>query len=717
MKEFILKNKKILLIIIGLLIAVIGVSLAFIIARLSSGAIGNTSIISDTTDNLKFNVDKDISLSINRENFGIGDGNVSDTSIATTTLLANSTTNNATYTYYVYFRILNNEYDYTTTEQLPEIVLAITNPNGEEVTEVEGLDYVDAINADGTVVSGFDITNKTGLFEIALEYPIEATSSTTETIHNWTFTATFINLNSDQTANTGKELQGNIILSREEKVTLASYITNEVYTGVDGENGIYYHDGTITSLVCMYNGNQVLAFPDGSPSTSAEDCQQVFYGMGMYIDSSLTTIGVERGAVEEVTWNNGVCQTTSGIPVYNDDEITPTVQEQCSGYAAIMGDTSVIMTNVGSGTMESNGETLDAGDNSYRFSGGDYQISEAYQGTYSQIYGGVIKRYCDGVEDATFIDMCSGNLYFTLAYDSNNTQYTTVNEALEQAVSDGYLTDDNIKNYVCFGSNESPCPEENLYRVLGVYSDKIKLIKATYATSEELGTNGDYVEDSSSIVSQITSIYPYRENTDVALYYWNSANYNLAYDETRYGNIWSYSQLNTVNLNTNYLNSLGTTWQNMIEAETWYVGGVDSSTVNPTSGTFAKQFYEAELGNNKVTESPFEPYNAKIGLMYVSEYLYSANPEYWGEIDYSNMKTEAAKWFTENWLDIGLADWTVSRDSDSSYNAWGVGRGVNVIDSSVRNDYGGVRPSFYISSSALYSSGDGAIDNPYRIEI
>ena len=58
MKKFILKNKKILLIIIGLLIAVIGVSLAFIIARLSSGAISNTSIISDTTDNLKFNVDK-----------------------------------------------------------------------------------------------------------------------------------------------------------------------------------------------------------------------------------------------------------------------------------------------------------------------------------------------------------------------------------------------------------------------------------------------------------------------------------------------------------------------------------------------------------------------------------------------------------------------------------------------------------------------------------
>ena len=435
-----------------------------------------------------------------------------------------------------------------------------------------------------------------------------SSSSTDDTIQEWEFTVSFINLDTNQAENGGKTLEAEIILSRKPVYTLASYITDELYTGVDGENGLYYHDGTGT------------------------------YG------------------------------------------------------------------------------TLEAGDNSYRFAGGDYEIVEAYQSTYNQIYGEIIKRYCNGVEDTSFMEICSGNLYYMLAYDNNNTQYTTINDALDQAVNDGYLTGDNIKNYVCFGTNETPCPEENLYRVLGVYDDKIKLIKANYATSAELGTDGDYYSGSNSDISQFLSMFPYRGNTDLATYYWNKINFNLALEETGYENVWSYSELNKTNLNINYLDHLGTTWSNLIEEETWYVGGVDSSTMNPMSGVFAKNFYDAELGEGKVTAAPFEPYRAKIGLMYVSEYLYSANPEYWGTINYDNVQTEASKWFTENWLDIGLVDWSVSRYSDRSDLAWRVYYGVRVYFVDVSNVFG-VRPSFSLSSSVMYSEGDGSIENPFRIKV
>ena len=40
-----------------------------------------------------------------------------------------------------------------------------------------------------------------------------------------------------------------------------------------------------------------------------------------------------------------------------------------------------------------------------------------------------------------------------------------------------------VNNYVCFGSNVTPCPENNLYRIIGVFGDKEKLIKSDYATS------------------------------------------------------------------------------------------------------------------------------------------------------------------------------------------------------------------------------------------
>ena len=103
--------------------------------------------------------------------------------------------------------------------------------------------------------------------------------------------------------------------------------------------------------------------------------------------------------------------------------------------------------------------------------------------------------------------------------------------------------------------------------------------------------------------------------------------------------------------------------------------------------------------------------------MYVSEYLYSANPEYWGTINYDNVQTEASKWFTENWLDIGLVDWTVSRYSDSSGRAWTVRYGVYVNYSVVDYNDFGVRPSFSLSSSITLSGGSGTADDPFRLKL
>ena len=599
------KNKKIILTIIAVLILCVGSTLAYIIASLQDEARGNASVTSDAVDILRFEVDKDISLNPTQFNVVEGGDNLSDTAVGSAILRANSTDNNATYNYYVYFQINSNNYIYTTTAQTPEIVLTITDPEGNPVTSISGLDYVTSGG-----VSGFDITTKSGLYEVAELYEIISNSSTKDTIQEWEFTVSFINLDTNQAENGGKTLEAEIILSRKPVYTLASYITNELYTGTDGENGLYYHDGTGT------------------------------YG------------------------------------------------------------------------------TLEAGDNSYRFSGGDYEIAGSYLGTYSQIYDELVIYNCEGAVTSIGNGACDGSYYFTLDYDTNNTQYTTMKSALEQAVSDGYLTGDNIKNYVCFGSNESPCPEENLYRVIGIFGDQIKLIKADYATNEELGTNGDYA--GTGTVAEVTGGYGLPpvyigNSSDLSTYYWNNVNYSLANQETGYGNVWSYSQLNTVNLNTNYLNSLGITWQNMIEEETWYVGGMDYNSVYSDIGrTDAKTIYDAELGKGKLTSAPFEPYNAKIGLMYVSDYVYGANPEYWGEIDYDTLNP--AKTLTSNWLDIGFWDWTVSRISDYSYLAWGVYSGVGVATGAVVSNDFGVRPSFSLSSSALYDEGDGSRENPIRIQ-
>ncbi len=210
-------KKKRMIIIVSVLVLFIGVSFAYVVAQISGGAIGNANVTADTTDNLKFSVNKDISLNPTQFSVTEGGGGLSDSAVGTASLLANSTTDTFSTTYYVYFNINSNNYVYTTEDNKPEIVLTILDPNNNPITELPNKDltYVTAENADGTTVSGFDITTANDLFNIASLYPISSTSSTKATIQNWTFTVTFINLTTNQTENGGKTLNAEVILSKE----------------------------------------------------------------------------------------------------------------------------------------------------------------------------------------------------------------------------------------------------------------------------------------------------------------------------------------------------------------------------------------------------------------------------------------------------------------------------------------------------------------------
>lgn len=325
-------KKKRMVIIVSVLVVFIGISFAYVVAQISGSAIGNANITADTADNLDFSIDKDINLNPNQFNVVEGGGGLSDTATGTASLLANSTNDTATYTYYVYFNIKSNNYTYTTEDNKTEIVLTITDPTGQPVTEVSGLSYVTAQNADGSEVSGFDITTKSGLINIASNYEITSNSSTDATEQNWIFTVTFINLTTNQSENGGSTLDAEIILSKDEKNyheicepgTMACDIARLYNEENPESNGLYYHNGTIIdeNEYCMFEGNAVSSFPSGI-STNAEDCNTVYSFLGMYYDASVITDGLEEGMVEEVTWNsaNSVCETTSGIPVYNDSEI------------------------------------------------------------------------------------------------------------------------------------------------------------------------------------------------------------------------------------------------------------------------------------------------------------------------------------------------------------------------------------------------------------
>ena len=347
--------------------------------------------------------------------------------------------------------------------------------------------------------------------------------------------------------------------------------------------------------------------------------------------------------------------------------------------------------------------TNGAGDNSYRYAGGDYVLTEAGKATGATMMIGynnsvttaLIDFYCNGTKQYVgYASSCSTSHYYLIKGDT--TQYQTYNEALNASVEKGYLTKDNVKNFVCFGSDATTCPTENLYRIIGVFNNHVKLIKYDYAKSSLLGTDGDFSQE---YTSNYFSGEQGESPSSNSLYYWNNAGTNT----------WSASKLNTVNLNTNFTTNIGTAWANKIATTTWKVGG---GTYANLRDAVPKTAYQYEVGSSASTTT----YDAKIGLMYVSDYYYSASPSAWTLVGYNSDYTKSyALAKGENWLYGGGWDWTISRNSDHSDNAFTVYYRGYVYYNNVYDGLSGVRPSFSLLSSTTYVSGSGSMSDPVRI--
>ena len=263
---------------------------------------------------------------------------------------------------------------------------------------------------------------------------------------------------------------------------------------------------------------------------------------------------------------------------------------------------------------------------------------------------------------------------------------------------------DQVNNFICFGSTTSPCPENNLYRIIGVIDGKVKLIKYDYTNSNLLGTDGDYYGET----TPDTNYYKGSLST-INTYYWN---YKAANKAT---NTWSTSLLNKTNLNTNFINYIGEEWSKKIATTTWKVGGNTYSKIEDVTPSEA---YQNEIVNPDETNSTDNAteYQAKIGLMYVSDYGYAASPSAWTTTlyNYDGSDTNGTIIRTINWMYMGVWEWTISRCVDSSYYAFGVnGYGNDTYDDG--SDGSVVRPSFNLESSITYNLGTGTINDPILI--
>ena len=263
----------------------------------------------------------------------------------------------------------------------------------------------------------------------------------------------------------------------------------------------------------------------------------------------------------------------------------------------------------------------------------------------------------------------------------------------------------NPNNYVCFGSNESTCPTDNLYRIIGVFGNQVKLIKYDYGTTDELGTDGDYYQTYKEWGMDSTYKGTYGDGERIGVYYWNKSTQK---------NTWSESLLNKTNLNTNFINNIGEEWANKIATTTWKVGGNTYSNIYSKTPSVV---YQNEIVNpvtTNTTDNATE-YSAKIGLMYVSDYGFGADPSAWTTTLYNyDGSVNGSTIRSLNWMHMGYYEWTISRFAGRSSDAFFVGLDGNVNDYSVYLS-GAVRPSFNLESSITYVSGSGSASDPMVI--
>ena len=214
---------------------------------------------------------------------------------------------------------------------------------------------------------------------------------------------------------------------------------------------------------------------------------------------------------------------------------------------------------------------------------------------------------------------------------------------------------ESVNNYICLGSDEATCPDANLFRIIGVFGDQTKVIRAKLVVYKE----------------------------------WHTSE----------SNTWSSSSLNTY-LNGTYLTSLGTL-TDKIATTTWKVGGGSTTYLSDVP----KIAYQYEVGSNASTTTV----DKKIGLMYVSDYGFAADQSGW-TTKLSSYNSNTSK----NWLYLGSTEWTLSRISDYSYSAFDM-TNTGIVNGARVTSGRAVRPSFNLESSVKYVSGSGSMSDPVRI--
>ena len=295
-------------------------------------------------------------------------------------------------------------------------------------------------------------------------------------------------------------------------------------------------------------------------------------------------------------------------------------------------------------------------------------------------------------------------------------QYDTKNSLMKDNAGNIRYYGASPNNYVYFNCDSYPRTNCELWRIIGVFDGKLKLMrnesigKYSWDTSASSVNSGNGVNEWSQ-ADLMKLLNPGHESESVggSLYY-----------NSKSGNCYSGKDNATTSCDFTSTGIKATT-RNMIAETTWNLGGWNTSDI------YSNVMYEKERGTTTVSNpsdgiTRTTTWPGKIALPYPSDYGYATDLSKCSQILYNyDSSTDSYACRSNDWMYSIITNsgrkygWLLTPRSGNALSAFYVNSAGYVNNGDVVNTANGVAPVLYLGSDQDIVAGDGSQSNPYQL--
>ena len=296
-------------------------------------------------------------------------------------------------------------------------------------------------------------------------------------------------------------------------------------------------------------------------------------------------------------------------------------------------------------------------------------------------------------------------------------QYDTTHNLMQDTAGNIRYYGASPNNYIYFNCDSYPSTNCELWRIIGVFDGKLKLMRNesignySWDTSDSTINDGNGVNEWSQ-ADLMKLLNPGHESESIgeSLYY-NSKSKTC------------YNGKNNATTSCNFTSTgIKDTTRNMIAETTWNLGGWDTSKI------FSNEMYEKERGTTTVSNpsdgiTRATTWTGKIALPYPSDYGYATDLSKCSQTLFNyKSRTDSYACRSNDWMYSIITNsgryygWLLTPHSGYAPRAFSVGSaGYVYYSSNYISDAAGVNPALYLGSNQDIVSGDGSQSKPYQL--